>query len=62
MIQSHDDDACCGAALNAALLAGLLDEADEWTHEECGCVWRARVVGQVKHWRAHPQIEVIQRV
>lgn len=45
-----EPDECCGAALSAALLSGLLDESCEWTHEECGTAWRVSQVGSVRHW------------
>lgn len=49
-LDTFQEDECCGAALNAAALAGLLDEADEWTHEDCGQVWRAKMIGDMRHW------------
>jgi hypothetical protein len=59
MLNYAEPDECCGAALSAALLAGLLDgwmAAKEWTHEECGTTWKVRQVGSVRHWT--PQISI----
>jgi hypothetical protein len=58
-MQTHEPDECCGPALNAALLAGLLDEATEWTHEVCGVEWRAQITGPVKHWQPHCPISIL---
>lgn len=59
MLQTHDEDDCCAAALNAALLAGLLDDAEVWTHEDCGMEWYAHLVAPtVRHWSPRPVIRV----
>jgi len=50
MLDFADPDECCGPALSAALLSGILEAVDEWTHEECGCRWKARTLGTVRHW------------
>jgi hypothetical protein len=60
MLQSHDHDECCSAALNAALLAGMLDEATEWTHEECGVTWKPQQVHGLRHWSAIHQILILR--
>lgn len=59
-MQTVEADECCGPKLNAALLAGLLDDLTEWTHDECGVTWRAEAVGAVRHWRPHCPIEVLR--
>lgn len=58
---AHPDD-CCGEALATALLNGELSDKQTWTHEECGCEWRARIVGAVRLWEPYELIEVIRRV
>jgi len=59
-MQTHDADECCGPKLSAALLAGLLDEETEWTHEECGVTWRAQVQGPVRHWQPVCPIQILR--
>lgn len=51
MIDFAQPDECCGAALSAALLSGILEYVEEWTHQECGQVWRCKKVGDVRHWQ-----------
>lgn len=60
MLNTHEPDACCGEALNAALLAGLLDSTDTWVHEVCGEEWHAVMVGDVRHWHPHPLLEIFR--
>lgn len=57
MLNTSEHDECCSPALNAAFLAGLVDDTEEWTHEECGTLWRAQAVGEVRHWR--PSADVL---
>ena len=57
-INFADPDECCGPALSAALLSGVLELVDEWMHEECGCQWKANTIGTVRHWTPQPMIEV----
>lgn len=54
MLNSHEADACCGAAIGDALLSGALDQAERWTHEECGMEWRPELFGTIRHWKPHP--------
>ncbi len=63
MLNTHEpDDGCCGPALSAAILAGLLDDAAEWECPECGCAWRPSVIGNaVRWWEPHPTVVVIRR-
>lgn len=60
VLQSYDDDTCCGNALNAALLSGMLDEATSWVHDGCGVEWWAETIGTIKHWRPRCPVEVIR--
>ena len=60
MMQSFDHDECCSPALSAALLAGLLDEETEWTHEECGVTWKPRQVGELRHWVPECPIQILR--
>jgi hypothetical protein len=45
-----EPDPCCGKALSKALASGALDRTDFWTHDKCGCEWRAEAVGGVRYW------------
>ena len=57
MLDFAEPDECCGPALSAALLSGILEAIDEWTHEECGCRWLAHYHHGVRHWL--PQSDVL---
>lgn len=59
-LNTADPDLCCGVALNAALLAGLLDDTDTWVHEACGCEWHAVMVGEIRHWSPQPLMEIFK--
>ena len=57
----YQEDECCGPALNAAILAGLLEETDEWTHQECGQEWKAHVTeAGIRYWKPSCYVEVIR--
>ncbi len=58
MLTAYQPDSCCGKALAKTLEMGLLDDVDTWTHEKCGCEWRASMVGSVKYWEPHGIMEV----
>jgi hypothetical protein len=56
-LNSFESDDCCGVDISAAALCGMLDDVDEWTHEQCGTRWRATLYGSVRHWQ--PVCEVL---
>lgn len=50
MLESHEDDSCCGKRIGKALHDGLLESKAEWICPKCGLEWRPHVVGEIRHW------------
>lgn len=68
MLNSHEADPCCGDALSEALRSGALDDAESWTHEECGMEWKPRFTSQriegwdavtIRHWVPVPLVVIV---
>ncbi len=59
MLNTHEDDPCCSAALQKALRDGELDSVKSWTCPICGLEWRARLItDDIRHWTPYEIIEV----
>ena len=56
MLNTFQDDPCCDANLVKALRAGELDGVESWTCPKCGCEWKPRIMGNVRHWGPHELI------
>jgi hypothetical protein len=59
-LDSYEPDDCCDGPLIHALRSGALATATAWACPKCGCEWKPRQVGAVRHWRPHPVVEVIR--
>lgn len=57
-LNSVEDDDCCAGKLRRALFAGL--KADSWTCPKCGCDWKPRQVGPLRHWEPHEAVSVFR--
>ncbi len=53
-----DPDPCCGKALAKALQSGALADKPEWTHEKCGCRWKAEQMPPDGSRLWYPVVEV----
>lgn len=54
--ETFAEDDCCRARLIRADRAGLAS----WDCPKCGCVWKWRMVGEVKHWYVDEAIIVFR--
>jgi len=57
-LQTYDPDSCCGKHLHKAMSAGKLATAESWECPECGCTWKPKQVGDIRHWSPVPLIAV----
>ena len=53
-------DDCCAKPLGRALASGKLDAAESWSCPKCGCDWKPRMVGEIRHWEPHELIAVLR--
>lgn len=51
--QTCEPDPCCAPPLQKAMDAGALDAAETWECPKCGCEWKPRMVGPIRHWEPH---------
>lgn len=49
-LQTFAPDPCCSKPLSKAIRGGTLDKANSWTCPNCGCDWKPKLVGTVRHW------------
>lgn len=59
-LNTFEHDPCCDANLVIAARAGKLADVESWTCPKCGCEWRCRVVGNIRHWEPHELIAVLR--
>lgn len=57
-LNTHEPDRCCGKHLAKALLKGSLDSVEHWDCPICGCEWKPKLVGEIRHWEPHPVVMV----
>lgn len=48
-LDTYEEDECCARRLAAALRKGIAGA--EWTCPKCEALWKAELVGAVRHWR-----------
>lgn len=53
-LETFQEDACCQKHLMKAKRASL----DSWTCPKCGCEWKPRMVGNIRHWEVHEVIAI----
>ena len=56
-LDSYDADPCCGVAIFEAIAKGI--HGDMWNCPKCGCLWKAKQIGPVRHWEPVPLIAVL---
>ena len=75
MLNSHEQDPCCGKAISEALRSGALYAADSWSCPECGMEWKPRNAtyyyldgnispippeNRIRHWSPHPIVAIVR--
>lgn len=57
-LNTWDEDPCCGRRLQKA----LRENANRvlWSCPKCGAVWKAKMIGTIKHWSPVVFIEVFK--
>lgn len=57
-LQSYEPDSCCGRHIRKAISEEKLRHAESWECPECGCTWKPKQVGDIRHWSPVPLIAV----
>jgi hypothetical protein len=59
-MNTFESDPCCNGNLAKDGRAGKLDIVTSWTCPKCGCEWKCRIVGPLRHWEPHELIATLR--
>lgn len=58
ILNTYQEDSCCGPRLSAALRKGIKE--DIWECPRCTVIWRARIIGEIRRWEPDPNVSVFK--